>query len=275
LSATYDPPAYDPFEQTTDTQIPGATVTIRDGSLLQSFRDTIVERTDKSRYSDNVSSYVLEPFTPLRSHTYLLEIAVPDGRTVTATMTTPGNSLIYIINPYILVQPSLVEDNISVTGSVTAVTRGILFRCFVEYEAVVGGVLTVFRTEVPSAIGYPNESNPDGFIYPTVTRRRSDPGASGTGVESAMFGHNAYVAILSKINQTYGPSGLRFRSAIVVFTQVDINLYNYYFIANGFRDPVSIRTDEPDFTNIPSGVGVFGSFVNDSVFVDLPDVIDL
>jgi len=54
---------------------------------------------------------------------------------------------------------------------------------------------------------------------------------------------------------------------------VEPALYNYYGIANGFRDPNTIRVDEPDFTNIAGGVGVFGGFVQDTLVVALPAIL--
>jgi hypothetical protein len=51
-------------------------------------------------------------------------------------------------------------------------------------------------------------------------------------------------------------------------TQVEENLYKYYNLANGFQDPYSIRTDQPDFSNIQGGLGIFGAMTLDSVRVD-------
>ncbi|MEK7671562.1 MAG: hypothetical protein AAB344_05010 [Bacteroidota bacterium] len=39
--------------------------------------------------------------------------------------------------------------------------------------------------------------------------------------------------------------------------QLDDALYAYYTTANGFPDSGTLRLDEPDYTNIEGGLGVF------------------
>jgi hypothetical protein len=58
-------------------------------------------------------------------------------------------------------------------------------------------------------------------------------------------------------------------TATYILTQVEPNLYMYYNLANGFQDEFSIRTDQPDYSNIQGGFGVFGAMTVDTVRVDL------
>src|SRR3989304_10574267 len=49
---TYNPPAFDPFEQKTDNPIVGALVTLSEPTIgLAAFRDTVIARADSSRYT--------------------------------------------------------------------------------------------------------------------------------------------------------------------------------------------------------------------------------
>jgi hypothetical protein len=84
---------------------------------------------------------------------------------------------------------------------------------------------------------------------------------------NAFFPRDIYVAFLKGLASQY--ESFQIISATFILTQVETNLYKYYKIANGFQDPYSIREDQPDFTNIVGGVGVFGAMVEDSVVVDL------
>ncbi|MEX1276339.1 MAG: hypothetical protein WEE20_10425 [Bacteroidota bacterium] len=47
--------------------------------------------------------------------------------------------------------------------------------------------------------------------------------------------------------------------------------HNYYNVVNGFRDPLSIRTDQPGYSNINGGQGLFAAYAVDSVTYRLPD----
>jgi len=62
----------------------------------------------------------------------------------------------------------------------------------------------------------------------------------------------------------------RWTNVVFILAQVDLHLYNYYNVANAFRDPYSTRIDQPDYTNIGGGVGVFESMVHDSAFFTFP-----
>jgi hypothetical protein len=53
--------------------------------------------------------------------------------------------------------------------------------------------------------------------------------------------------------------------AAFILTQIDDVLYQYYYVNNGPMDESSIRLDQPDFTNIPDGLGVFGNSVTVTV----------
>ncbi len=59
------------------------------------------------------------------------------------------------------------------------------------------------------------------------------------------------------------------RRALFVLTQTEENLYKYYNIANAYQDQISVRTDQPDWTNINGGLGVFGAMIEDSTYIDL------
>jgi hypothetical protein len=66
-------------------------------------------------------------------------------------------------------------------------------------------------------------------------------------------------------------SSIRFKQDVFLLIQFDEPLYNYYFVANGFKDRSSIRLDEPNYTNLSGGVGIFGSLAVDSIAVPLPE----
>jgi len=273
---TYDPVGYDPLENTSDTQIPDATVTLTLHGVNYGFRDTVIVRPDQSRYTDDIHAYVLDSF-PFRSgETYALYVLVPDGRSIISTVVVPSHGYIRINNGYVFTNPGRHDDDISITASISQVTRGFVIRAFVEYEVLEGGLWVLHRSEIPSGIDADPDEGEDDFVYPTLTRRLSVPlpGSGNPGVESTVFAHAAYYALINRIGQQYGGS-LRYTRIVVTLVQAEINLYNYFNIANGFRDQYTIRLDQPDYSNVEGGVGIFGAMVSDSAFVDLPPNIIL
>jgi hypothetical protein len=54
---------------------------------------------------------------------------------------------------------------------------------------------------------------------------------------------------------------------------IDDNLYNYLSTVNGFNDPISVRLDIPNYTNIQNGHGIFGAIIKDSLTQNIPNVV--
>ena len=62
-----------------------------------------------------------------------------------------------------------------------------------------------------------------------------------------------------------------FRRVVFQLLQAEENVFNYFMLADQFVDPHSWRFDEPSFTNIAPGQGLFGAYTLDSTTVVLPD----
>jgi hypothetical protein len=75
------------------------------------------------------------------------------------------------------------------------------------------------------------------------------------------------LSTLNDIALMYAASNPVLKNAVLVLTQVDANLYNYYNVVNGFQDEFTIRTDQPDVSSIQGGVGMFGAMTVDTVRV--------
>jgi len=58
-------------------------------------------------------------------------------------------------------------------------------------------------------------------------------------------------------------------TAVVRLLQVDGAIYNYYSISHGFNDPLTMRTEKPNYTNIKNGLGFWGSAAYDSLSFQL------
>lgn len=267
---TYDPPGFDPFEHLTDNQVPGAQVSVMVDQVRIAFRDTQVVRSDSSRYSGLIDAYVASPFRAEKGKIYTLDVLSPDGKSVTASAQLPGGGQIQVSNSSALLQPrTTTHSSVGLAAFLSPVAKGFILRFYLSYEVLESAVWVPYTTEVPLAILH-HEDGEEVIVWPALTR--SPDSGTGYAVATQYFDIIAYRRALTGIFSDHVGS-IRFNTATFILTQVEKHLYNYYGVANGFRDPNTIRLDEPEYSNIASGAGVFGGFVQDTLIVPLPPVL--
>lgn len=265
LFLTYNPPGFEPNEVITDNAITNALVSISGSPPL---RDTTIARLDKSRYSNGIHAFVASPFKVLPGTTYNLSVSTPSKGNAAATTTAPGKGTIFIGTPFVLGEPDRYSDEVNLNLILSPVTRGYLIRLYIRYEITVGGNTLVQYEEAPQTV-----QTVDGEVipnFPKLTRRVSFSGPGAENREFVSFQKAAYEYGLNQVRLRHQSDQLKFRSILFVMTQVEPNLYSYYNIVNGFQDPNSIRTDQPDYSNIRGGIGVFGAMTHDSTVFTLP-----
>lgn len=273
--STYDPPTFDPLAIHADNPVDDAIVTIHDQAIpgiRYSFVDTIITRLDTARYSSPIHSYVATGFQPVGGRTYVLTVTSPTRGSFTATTEVPTQATMAISNTYVLREPSQFPNNpIGVRINITYQTKGYVMRFLLRYKYTVDGIDHVETLEVPTFVS--NSGADQKKTYATLTRRKTNPSVFTQASEVVEFDYQAYTITLTEIRQKYGDKSLFFQEALFILTQVETNLYNYYSVVSGFQDEYSIRTDQPDFSNINGGVGLFGGRTTDTLSYALPAVI--
>jgi hypothetical protein len=263
VSSTYNTVGFDPKENSEDPQITDAVVTLSSAGSTIMLRDTLLLRRDSSRYKSLIHAYYVSGMRPTPNTRYQLSVNTATRGSATGSVLVPDHGIPTVTNPFIFTRPLNFPNTDIFIGLVLANdARGYVVRLFVDYEIIPGQFR---RIEVPMRIDWTTgEPVP---VYPSVRRgvTESSPSLS----ISHQITRDAYVYALYQAELGYSRTTLRFRQAVIVLYSIDKNLYSYYNIANGFQDPSSIRTDQPDFTNIRGGVGVFGAYSVDSVTVDL------
>ncbi len=271
--STYDPPAYNPLDVVTDNPVTDAQVSISRGGQTYGLRDTLITRIDKTRFASDIRAFVANPLTVQPGTVYTLSINSPTRGTITASTTVPDKALMLLVNSFAVVSPSLFTDqDISLQITLSRHTKGYLLRLYLAYEYTSGSITYTKWSEVPSSIRTIGTETIESF--PRLVRRTSASTATSAGRETASIPNQAYRHAINKIKSQYGGLNLKFLSAIFILSQVETNFYNYYNVANGFQDQFSIRTDEPDYSSIKGGVGVFGGMVNDTLVMSLPAFIN-
>lgn len=267
---TYNPPGFDPLENTTDNIVRDAEVTVSDGESYLTYRDTTVTRVDKNRYKDDLTVYVAQPFRVQSKKSYDLTIVSQTYGRVTASLTVPDRGRVQVLNPYVLRGQGDKNENLAILAWIRYAARGFMVRFYLEYETLDSGAWIRKRMEIPSGAVVVGDAKI--FSYPKLERRTTTPDPAlreKEEMERVHFSRFAYTSKLSELQAQYSYDKLRIKGAWFVLTQVESNLYAYYNIANAFQDEHSIRTDLPDWTNIKGGYGVFGAMVEDSGYVDL------
>ena len=260
--STYDPAGNNPFSNSSDTEVKNARVVVSTDSTSVVLSSDIIPRTDKNRYSSDITAYVLHPFRLKKNAAYAISVTSPAGN-ASAKIVAPDSGLVQANNAFVLKAPEKYTDDITANVRLSSVSIGYIVRLYLEYDAKVGSQPVHVRVEVPDAIRSSTEVGFE-YSYPMLVRRITDPPQIS---EIVYFTLDAYKAFLLDQVTKYGE--IKLTSATFIMTQVEPNLYQYYNIANGYLDPYSIRTDLPDFSNISGGFGLFGAMRDDSLVVDL------
>jgi hypothetical protein len=263
---TYDSDALVVGEPGPDTRLRDAVVTVTDVSVVGAQSDTC-------RFSDQVECHLWSPAALRRGHEYRLLVTAAGMGAACAEVEVPGDALVTPGSLLTLREPSSFTSDFTVSTRLAPQAKAYVVRLLVEYEFFASGVWVPGRIEVPKEIRLDAASGGVQSVYPNLIKRLGSEEAGYTDYQIMAFDHDAYLWTLDQVRSRYAIQGLKFRRAVVHLTQVDVHLYNYYNIANGFHDPYTMRTDEPDYTNVDGGRGIFGAAVVDSVIVSLPEVV--
>jgi hypothetical protein len=265
LQATYDPTESDPLSTTEGRDLSGATATIQWSTGQTTLHDTLVPYP--GRYTTGLH-LLTAPLRVARGTAYTVQVDRPGYGRVEARTRVPASAPIYFRDEVLLHDPAASNDLVVLIG-LAPEAYGYLPRLWLEYEIPSQGN-RVERREVPSdLIVTTSQVAPE---YPLLQGAPSDRSAGSTSFGLYRYRSNAYRYILQRLYETYGQSDLRFRRAILTVATVDQHFYTYYFLVNGFFDPYTVRTDEPDYSNVDGGVGFVGSYAVDSLVVTLPAV---
>ena len=279
IYSTYNPSGNDPLTNPEEVPVTDAkvTVTSQDGTRYE-FHRIDIERPDKSRYPSNIKAYFAYPFRPEKGKTYTLTASSPTGGTATAGITVPGRGAVEPYNDGVLISPfdsRYIQLDYGAAAKLSPEAKAFLVRIYVDYLSPVGGGYERKRFEVPisrAVISCINDKYKDTFPKPTL---RTTPEYAGLGIKSEekiTFRRRAYAGKLLLMRDIEG-AGLRFVQAVLYLVQFDTQLWNYYSVANSYPERYSIRVDEPDYTNIKGGLGVFAGVAVDSTVFPLPERI--
>jgi hypothetical protein len=268
LYTNYDVQGFDPFQNTLDKAITGAQIGVTgpEGSYL--FRDTLLRRPDTSRYKDPIHAYVGAPFQAIPGNTYSLSVVSQGFDRMSAVVRVPGRSQLMTVQISQFDDPSPGDAKdplkIVVQTYVSPVSKGCLTQMFVDYDVLTEVGWKPERVEIPMFM-LTGDTTVYMSTFPKLERIGSSPAITTYYVA-------AYIMTLSRVKNAHPNTGLLFRRVVLRALQAESNLYDYYNVVNGFRDPASIRIDEPDYSNVRGAYGLFGAYTVDSLVHPLPSL---
>ncbi|MEX1276340.1 MAG: DUF4249 family protein [Bacteroidota bacterium] len=262
---TYNPDGINPSTNTTERIIADARVTLSDGVRTVTMVDTLISRPDTSRYRTPMGAYKSDGLVLQGGRTYTLTIESDSNGHAGARITLPSHATLSVNGVRVIESGAggVTDEKITVTAYPGSGAAGAVIRMYVDYEAEHFGARLPGRVEVPER--FPTDDLPSvETTYPQLRR------LSGTAT-SVRFTKNGYQLAMTMALARHPLEPLTFKRVVFAVLQAETNLFSYYNIANAFFDRGSIRTDQPNHSNIDGGIGLFGGFTIDSVSYSLPE----
>jgi hypothetical protein len=248
LSATYATPPAQEFKN--------ATVRMLCNGKTIVFRDTTVLTTDESGRSAPINAYVAYNTPITGGNTYELTAATASGLAASAQATALSVPAISLVNRTALDGSS--ESPVTLNTAFNSLSGAYELHFYVDFYALVDGGWELIRAEVPSEMSVDAQGSPVK-VFPKL--RSVKIIAQSTKAIPLQYDVALYSAVRAEMISRYAAAPVVWLRAVFVLTQIDDVLYSYYYVANGSIDKSSVRLDQPDYTNISGGLGVFGSSV--------------
>jgi hypothetical protein len=270
VGTNYMPAGFDPNLYTSDNSLRDAFVSMKEGETVILLRDTVLERPDTSRYKFPLRLFTVNPLIPVNGKTYSLLVQSKSLGVAMATVTIPTKPLILIPAStwYLLQNPieGAQDASIDFTVDLSPLCKGHVAHLFVYYDVLKGGEWTEERMEVPVW----TYDDPDAYtltlpVYPQLT-------ATPLSYKIAPQFTNGYLQNIIKLLTTekYVNTHLIYKWIVLVVVQAEDNLFKYYQTVQRYRDPLSIRLDEPLYSAIDRAIGMVGAYTTDSLIYVLP-----
>lgn len=250
IESTYDAEITNPDQPKEKRPIEKATVYVEYDRIRYYFRDTLLTVTDMVNgvpVSVSKKVWINSDLPILPAQSYQLSVAVEGYPSVDAITLTPNR-------PYVTMLVRSFESgarNLEIAATTSATspqTKGYYYQLWVTAKRVVDGNVVQLRFPVRYSVDPALQSEKD-----RVAR-----------AEKTEFA----VEMVQQAYQNLLPYQDAYDIQVVakVWT-MDVNMYNYFKTVRGFDDPVSVRQDRPDVTNLRNGFGIFGGICTDSVSI--------
>jgi hypothetical protein len=228
-------------------------VEVHSNNGTQAFRDTVLlVQTNDGTFAPT-KAFLAPSFAVQPGTTYQLNVSAPSFETVTATTHVPDTADLSLFNTPVLNSPNQFTSSFFARVRFFGTPKGYLLRVFVEYEVQETETSQVIRIEIPLGPGFKGPGWEDA-AFPQLEKLEG-------GALDVRYYHSLYLLTLYEVLLNRHPhSVVIFKSVVAELVQLEEQAYNYYNIANGFNDQLSIRSDSPEYSNVSGGYGLFGAY---------------
>lgn len=250
LERTFDAAGTNPNEPIGKQPVTDAKVRIQTNKRTFTLTDTLVDIGAGTMKK----IWITRELLPVEGAVYTLLVEVPGLPAISSQATVPSRAFVQLLAPDVAGLRKGVELRAGAI-STSATPRGFYFRLWITGEKTVNGKRVELRYEIPRGID-PKTGNTE------YTKPSRDI--------SVEFPTEFLADLRARLEQTDSTQNIQ---VVGTAYSLDTYLYAYYQTVRGFDDPVSVRQDKPDFTNIDGGIGVFGAISTDSVRISYNSLI--
>jgi hypothetical protein len=254
LSKTYDVSGFDPNSNNIDPSISGSQVYLKWKGTLYQLKDSSIARSDTSKYKDPIKFYYTKAFTPAANDS--IEItAIPAPGVLLSSKTKVPHFVSYGNSPWLIK-----GDEIALDFHWTAYDLNVYYlpRMNIIYQKRDEIPVVTHSFEVP--LDYSSVNGIETPVYPGLS-----PAA---GIEFIRANIDKAILQVSNGDIKSNYKFLWINLEILIFDQF---LAGYISTTNGFLDNLSIRLDEPNYTNMSGGLGIFGAYEHSVLQISLFD----
>ena len=253
LAATYATPP--------SPSLRGASVSMTSNGRTVQFRDTTIATVDEQGAPLTIPVFVATQMPITGGSAYTLHVTDPSGLKADVRTTALVPPDFAITNAKVLSRS--VRSQIILNTTFGSFDGAFVMHFYLDFYAYVNGGWELHRAEVPTR-SYENNDGSTVKVFPGLDLVKPFV-ASRPGSVPIQFDTLQYDQTRAEVLSRYPAAPVVWLRAVFVLSQVDDVLYNYYYVNNGPTDHSTIRMDQPDYTNIPKGLGVFGSSVSTTV----------
>lgn len=234
----------------------GASVSMTANGRTVQFRDTTIATVDANGAPVSIPVFVATQMPITGGDSYALHVTDPSGLKADVRTTALVPPDFAITNAKVLNRS--VRSQIILNTNFGSFNGAFVMHFYLDFYAFVNGGWELQQEEVPLR-SYEEMNGTLVRVYPTLDLVRTH--AASRATVPIRYDTLQYDQTRAEVISRYPAVPVVWLRARFVLTQIDDVLYNYYYVNNGPRDNSTIRMDQPDYTNIPRGLGVFGSSV--------------
>lgn len=254
---SYDVSYINPYENNEDSFIDGAFIRMwRGDDEISIFKDTTMDRTDKSRFNTDIKYYYINGFIPNEGDSLEIEALLPNGRRLRSNTKIPYGVKRNEQNSDLLLTRSS-TNYLRTSWEIKNRNQIYLPKLLIDYLEKENGVNIRKEKIIPWKKVKINDATK--YIYP-----------SPSGDYLIDYDINIIKESMEDISINDPEKGkYTIISIILELSIFDENLTTYYFTVGLDGNSFAVGLDEGDYSNIENGFGIFGSFFTQKFKIQL------